>query len=66
MVITCLTTAEAAEILGVSTRTLEKWRMEGGGPKYVRLSPRCIRYRLRELDEFLKTRLRENTYMTSA
>lgn len=35
---------EAAEMLGVSVRTLQAWRYRGGGPPYVRISSRCVRY----------------------
>lgn len=40
---------EAASVLGVSPRTLESWRHRGGGPKYLKISSRCIRYRLSDL-----------------
>jgi len=34
----------AAALLGVSTRTMERWRAERTGPPFVRLSARAIRY----------------------
>ncbi len=34
-----------AERFGVTTNTLAIWRHKGTGPKYVKLSRRCIRYR---------------------
>lgn len=48
----CVTEAEAAEKLGVSAAALEKWRLRGTGPSFVRVGRR-IRYRLVELDRFL-------------
>ena len=33
-----------AHRLGVSKRTLQRWRVEGGGPPYVRLGPRRVAY----------------------
>jgi len=39
----------AARFLSVSRRTLRNWRSRGGGPKYVRYSQRCIRYRIKDL-----------------
>ena len=42
-------TAEAAGFRGQSQRTLETQRSRGDGPPYVRVSPRCIRYRLIDL-----------------
>lgn len=34
-----LTTAEAADVLRLSPRTLERFRVEGIGPPYVKLGP---------------------------
>ena len=36
--------AALARRLGVSKRTLQRWRAEGGGPPYVRLGPRRVAY----------------------
>jgi predicted DNA-binding transcriptional regulator AlpA len=36
--------AALAHRLGVSRRTLQRWRAEGGGPPYVRLGPRRVAY----------------------
>ncbi len=50
----------AATVLGVSEKTLEKWRREGGGPKFVRMSHKCIRYRMCDLEEFQVAHLCEH------
>lgn len=50
---TLLDTAAAAERLGVSPRTLEKWRQEGKGPAYVRLGSKKVSYRDAALDTFV-------------
>lgn len=34
-----LTSKEAAELLRVSKRTLERMRVEGGGPRYLKVGP---------------------------
>ena len=39
-----LTEVQAAAFLGVSPRVLQKWRVSGRGPQFLRLSSRCIRY----------------------
>ncbi|MCR9215532.1 MAG: DNA-binding protein [Proteobacteria bacterium] len=39
----------AAEFLGYTVRALQNWRLRGGGPKFVKVSSRSIRYRRREL-----------------
>lgn len=43
----------AAEALGVSLRTLDGWRSAGKGPAAIRLSERCVRYRVGALRDFL-------------
>ena len=56
-----LTETEAANILGFSIRTLQKWRSQGGGPRFVRVSARAIRYRRTDLDQWIESRLRLST-----
>ena len=53
--------SEAAQILNVSPRTLEAWRWRGGGPRYLRLTSRCIRYRRSDLETWERDRERQNT-----
>ncbi len=50
-----LTTAQAAELLGVSKRWLENRRRSGDQPIFVRLSDNTIRYRRVDLDEWIAT-----------
>lgn len=38
------TTAEVAVMLKVSVRTLERWRREGIGPRWVTFGKRGVRY----------------------
>ena len=56
-----LTEGEAAQILGFSVRTLQGWRYKGGGPVFVEVSRTCVRYRRRDLDEWVRQRLRRST-----
>jgi predicted DNA-binding transcriptional regulator AlpA len=42
---------QAAEFLGVSVRTLQAWRVRGGGPPYVKIG-RSVRYQRRALIAF--------------
>ena len=46
-----VTTHRAARILGISPRTLEKWRLCGGGPVYCKLG-KCVRYAIDDLNNF--------------
>jgi predicted DNA-binding transcriptional regulator AlpA len=50
-----LTTRETAGYLRLAVTTLEHWRLEGRGPKWIRLSKRQVRYRRDEIDRWLAT-----------
>ena len=53
---------EAAYLLGQSKRTLDEWRISGGGPDFLRLGRvRSVRYRRRDLVEWMATRRRRST-----
>ena len=52
---------KAAVALDVSPRALQAWRQRGGGPTFVRVSSRCIRYRRRDLVAWAEARLRSST-----
>lgn len=56
-----LTEADAADYLKVSPKTLESWRTRGGGPQFVRLRGRAIRYRFNDLAAFIESGLRAST-----
>jgi len=51
----------AAGFLSHSVRTLQGWRVRGGGPRYVRVSGRSIRYRRRDLIAWAEQRIVNNT-----
>ena len=44
---------ETAERLGVSIRTLARWRVEGGGPKYAKIGA-AVRYRSSSIDAWIE------------
>lgn len=52
---------EAAAFLGYTIRALQNWRLRGGGPQFVKVSSRSIRYRRRDLMVWVDARLRQNT-----
>ena len=55
-----LNVAEAAEYLGITPQWLRCSSMTNPtwpGPRYVRLSRRCVKYRVRHLDEFVAARV---------
>lgn len=52
---------QAAAFLCYSVRALQNWRVRGGGPIFVKVSARSIRYRRRDLNEWVESRLVANT-----
>ena len=57
--------ASAGEFLGgkvspISPRTLQRWRVEGVGPKWIKVG-RLVRYRRSDLEAYLETRVRQST-----
>ena len=48
--------AGAAHRLGMSVRTLQKLRSDGGGPAYTRIGMRRIAYSIAELDRWQGSR----------
>lgn len=59
---TLLTQRQAASVLSLSERTLERMRCQGlGGPKFVRVSNRGIRYRQSDLEDYINSRVVSST-----
>jgi len=54
---TLLTQREAATLLRLSERTLERLRVSGSGPKFVRCGRRSIRYQQSDLDAYIAARV---------
>lgn len=52
---------EAAEFLSYTQRALQNWRVRGGGPKYIKVSARSIRYRRRDLIAWVDERTYSNS-----
>lgn len=50
----------AAELLGLSVRTLQKWRLRGGGPAFLKLG-HAVRYDLEDVERFVRERRRCST-----
>jgi excisionase family DNA binding protein len=51
---------QAARVLGVSVRTLERHRVAGTGPRWARLG-RLVRYRQSDLTAWVESNLRAST-----
>ena len=55
-----LNTQMTAQYLGLSCRTLEKWRTTGEGPTFRKLGG-AVRYLQSDLENFVKESIRETT-----
>ena len=55
-----LNTEQAAKRFGLSPRTLERYRVTGEGPEYVKLG-HAVRYSVSALRRWLKARTRRST-----
>jgi len=60
-----LNETEAAQLLGITIRALQGWRLRGDGPVYVKLG-RLVRYRRSEIERWLDARSRRHTSQISA
>ena len=49
-----------ADRLGVSVRTIQHWRLVGGGPVFIKVG-RCVRYADEDLTEFMNGQRRRST-----
>jgi predicted site-specific integrase-resolvase len=58
--ITVMSEAVAAETLGLSARTLQRWRVTGEGPTYRKLGKRVV-YTPEDLAEYLDRQRRTST-----
>ena len=51
----------AAKFAGLSVRTMQSLRQSGEGPKFIRLSPRCVRYRRSDIGSWAEAKLVSST-----
>lgn len=55
----------AAAALAVSVRTLQAWRVRGGGPPYVKAG-RSVRYNTATLEQWTQDRVQAHTSQAAA
>lgn len=58
---TLLTVEEAAARVKISKHTLNRWRVTGEGPPFVKYGPRLVRYVESVLDEWAQNRQHGST-----
>ena len=59
-----LTVQETAALLKCSVSALNKWRIQGLGPPFVRIAS-CVRYREADVAKYLAGQLRVSTSATN-
>lgn len=55
-----LTETDAAALTGLSVRTLQTWRVRGGGPQFAKLGG-AVRYRRADIEAWINARLARTT-----
>ncbi len=55
-----LTESQVVLLFNISARTLQSWRLRGGGPKFIKAG-RAVRYRRRDLLDWVEQSTVENT-----
>lgn len=56
-----LTTKHAAKYLSVSKGYLDRFRLTGGGPRFIKLSPKKVIYDTADLDRWCEAHKQEST-----
>jgi predicted DNA-binding transcriptional regulator AlpA len=52
--------SRAAAMIGAAPKTMERWRSRGGGPPFVRIGPRMVRYALADLESWIDAQRAES------
>ena len=55
-----VTDRDTSELLGVSLRTLQKWHLQGNGPRFVKLG-HAVRYDVKDLEAYIERARRRST-----
>ncbi len=56
-----LTAAEAAALLRVSQITLSRWRIQGYGPRWIKMGPKRVAYAMDDLIAWTNAQKRSST-----
>lgn len=56
-----LTEQQTADIICYSQRALQNWRVRGGGPAYVKVGGRSVRYQRRDVLAWIEERKRKHS-----
>ena len=56
-----LTEKDVAQALSLSVRTIQAFRLRGGGPRFIKIGARAVRYRPEDISTFLNDAARAST-----
>jgi len=56
-----LTTEQAAKFMGLAVTTLEKYRVFGSGPVFLKIGKRAVRYRADDLTQWAESNAAKST-----
>ncbi len=56
-----LTEKDVAQALSLSVRTIQAFRLRGGGPRFIKIGSRAVRYRPEDVSAFLIDAARTST-----
>ncbi len=56
-----MTSPDAARFLKLEPQTLRSWRVQGRGPRYIRIAGTRVAYRRSELEQWLEDRTFQST-----
>ena len=49
-----VSTQQLGRLIDTKPRTIERWRLLGTGPSFIRVNSRLVRYRLSEIESWLR------------
>jgi len=56
-----LTEKQAADLICYTQRALQNWRVRGGGPAYVKVGGRSVRYQRRDVLDWIEAHKRKHS-----
>lgn len=60
-----LNTTQAAQFLGLSKAFLERDRWAGAKVPFIKIGDRAVRYRVKDLEDYIQSRVRTSTTILS-
>lgn len=57
---------EVAGLLSLKPETLQIWRIKKIGPKYVKISANCVRYRLADVQDWIVSKVQDTNLLEAA